>query len=108
MEGQSAASVSEDVDPQIALHASRTECESCHESVRPETDTHPASGDCVSCHAYPTWQPLGSEEEPTTFSHDPMPEACISCHEDDRPTPEHNPNLDCVMCHTHPDWSVIN
>ena len=102
-----ADSATED-DPQAALHEGRTECAVCHEAVRPEDESHPAEGDCVSCHSYPTWAISEEEEEgATTFNHDPLPDSCVSCHEGDRPQPEHNGTTDCALCHTFPNWDDI-
>jgi hypothetical protein len=38
---------------------------------------------------------------------DPIPSECASCHEDDRPTPDHNLGQDCGDCHTALGWGAF-
>ncbi len=93
-------------DPQFAAHQPRTECVTCHESDRLSED-HFAGQDCYSCHAYPSWSPTdaGGGDGAPSFSHDPTPESCVTCHEKDRESDTHFTGQDCANCHAFPDWS---
>ena len=36
-----------------------------------------------------------------------LPTACIDCHDDDRPDPDHNPGQDCYGCHVEEGWEIV-
>lgn len=35
-----------------------------------------------------------------------LPTACIDCHNQDKPSPDHHPNVNCGNCHTEYGWDV--
>lgn len=92
--------------PQYIHPAFIDSCTECHESSRPgpasNGNLHGAGEDCASCHRpsdnHGGWLGLKS------FSHQPAPDSCFGCHEQDRPAPPHNAVTDCVGCHSFPIW----
>ena len=102
-------------DPVLLIHQNKpTQCAGCHENKRLSATHYPKS-DCVLCHKYPSFKG-GS------FSHDPKPESCETCHTrpattglraypNQGPPPTFNANdpasvggghykgKDCVQCH---------
>lgn len=93
-------------DAQFAAHQGRQQCGICHEFERLTEDHYPDQ-DCYGCHSYPTWDPSGatSADGATTFSHEPTPDSCVACHEQDRLNASHFAGQDCASCHAYPDWS---
>jgi hypothetical protein len=96
--------------------ANGTACTECHAKDRP-APPHVEDGDCGTCHNFSDtksgWLPLkgtssnsdpGTDPGTETFSHEPPPTSCISCHAKDRPAAPHVQSGDCVTCHTFPKW----
>jgi hypothetical protein len=81
-------------------------CVKCHEVNRPAPDDegneHGGGGDCGTCHN-PSDEKAGWLP-PKFFAHDPPPESCLACHEQDRPEPPHAEDGDCAGCHQYPAW----
>lgn len=94
----------------VFYNHTNSECMICHENKRPITNfPHGDNQDCGKCHS----PALNSQNQRSwlnfkTYSHQPTPQSCKTCHENKRPvTHQLNPsivgmnNADCNNCHVY-------
>ncbi|MCA9566990.1 MAG: hypothetical protein KC656_04070 [Myxococcales bacterium] len=94
-------------------------CSDCHAADRPTPDHYPAF-ECGGCHQITTWtdgldHSFFALENAHALEcdrcHTNIPDftgnssACTSCHESDRPTPDHFVGQDCSACHSPSTWA---